>query len=125
MAAPRTPGDYGGGDEHGGQSRRLHSNRRRVVGLLCFVLSLVELGGLLIKVYLLLTNTSFVENPPYCIAYNCLCAQETPLGLPNLKMSKQPMPAAAITREELIEMIQEYDNAEAERAKKKAKTSKL
>ena len=72
MAAPRTPGDYGGGGEHGGRSRRLHSNRRRVVGLLCFVLSLVELGGLLIKVYLLLTNTSFVENPPYSIAYNSL-----------------------------------------------------
>ena len=36
-----------------------------------------------------------------------------------------PMPEAAIKREELIEMIQEYDNADEERAKKKAKASKL
>ena len=36
-----------------------------------------------------------------------------------------PIPEAAIKREELIiETIQEYDNAEAERARKKAKTIK-
>ena len=30
-----------------------------------------------------------MENPTYCIAYNCLCAQETPFGLPKFaKMSK-------------------------------------
>ena len=111
MAAPRTPGDYGGGDEHGGQSRRLHSNRRRVVvGLLCFVLSLVELGGLLIKVYLLLTNTSFVENPPYCIAYNCLCAQETPLGLPKFaKMSKLSKDAVDSERYKALGFKAQFD----------------
>ena len=36
-----------------------------------------------------------------------------------------PMPEAAIKRDELIEMIQEYDNADEERAKKRAKASKL
>ena len=35
------------------------------------------------------------------------------------------MPEAAIKRDELIEMIQEYDNADEERAKKRAKTAKL
>ena len=39
--------------------------------------------------YLPLKITSFVENPTYCIAYNCLCAQETPFGLPKFaRMSK-------------------------------------
>ena len=39
--------------------------------------------------YIPLKITSFVENPTYCIAYNCLCAQETPFGLPKFaKMSK-------------------------------------
>ena len=46
-------------------------------------------------------------------------------GLVMLYYPDVPMPAAVISRDELIEMIQEYDNAEAERAKKKAKTSKL
>ena len=36
-----------------------------------------------------------------------------------------PMPDAAIKRDELIEMIQEYNNADEERAKKRAKASKL
>ena len=35
------------------------------------------------------------------------------------------MPEAAIKRDELIEIIQEYDNADEERAKKRAKTAKL
>ena len=46
-------------------------------------------------------------------------------GLVMLYYPDVPMPAAAISRDDLIEMIQEYDNAEAERAKKKAKSSKL
>ena len=47
-------------------------------------------------------------------------------GLAMLYYPDVPTPAAAISRDELIEkMIQGYDNAEAERAKKKAKTSKL
>ena len=36
-----------------------------------------------------------------------------------------PMPESAIKRDELIEMIMEYDNADEERAKKRAKASKL
>ena len=70
MAAARAPGGYGGGGDHGGRSWRRSSDRRRIVGIPCSVLLLIELGGLLVQVYLLLTNTSFVENPPYCIAYN-------------------------------------------------------
>ena len=46
-------------------------------------------------------------------------------GLVMLYYPDVPMPTAAISRDELIEMIQEYDNAEAERAKKKTKASKL
>ena len=88
MGALRAACRLGGGDDHGGQGRRLGSHRRRMIGILCSILVLVELGGLLIQVYLLLTLTSLVENPTYCIAYNCLCAQETPLGLPKFAMSK-------------------------------------
>ena len=36
-----------------------------------------------------------------------------------------PMPESATKRDELIEMIQEYDNADEERPKKRAKASKL
>ena len=46
-------------------------------------------------------------------------------GLVMLHYPDVPMPEAAIKRDELIEMIQEYDNADDERAKKRAKTSKL
>ena len=46
-------------------------------------------------------------------------------GLVMLHYPEVPMPKAAIKREELIEMIQEYDNADEERAKKRAKASKL
>ena len=46
-------------------------------------------------------------------------------GLVMLHYPDVPMPEAAIERDELIEMIQEYDNADDERAKKRAKTSKL
>ena len=40
-------------------------------------------------------------------------------GLVMLFYPDVPMPAAAISRDELIEMIQEYDNAEAERVKRR------
>ena len=46
-------------------------------------------------------------------------------GLVMLHYPDVPMPEAAIERDELIEMIQEYDNADDERAKKRAKASKL
>ena len=46
-------------------------------------------------------------------------------GLVMLHYPDVPMPEAAIKRDELIEMIQEYDNADEERAKKRAKASKL
>ena len=36
-----------------------------------------------------------------------------------------PMPESAIKRDELIEMIMEYDNADEERAKKRAKASSI
>ena len=57
MAATRAPGGYEGGGDHGGRSWRRSSDRRRIIGLLCSVLVLAELGGLLIQVYLLLTIT--------------------------------------------------------------------
>ena len=65
MAALGVPGGYGGGSHHGGQIWRRSSDRRRTIGILCSILLLVELGGLLIQVYLLLTTTSFVENPDF------------------------------------------------------------
>ena len=46
-------------------------------------------------------------------------------GLVMLHYPDVPMPEAAIKRDELIEMIQEYDNADDERAKKRAQASKL
>ena len=46
-------------------------------------------------------------------------------GLVMLHYPELPMPEAAIKRHELIEMIMEYDNADEERAKKRAKASKL
>ena len=46
-------------------------------------------------------------------------------GLVMLHYPDVPMPEAAIKRDELIEMIQEYNNADEERAKKRAKASKL
>ena len=70
-----------------------------------------------------------------------MCAQETPAlptrqfrylrdnlngyGLVMLHYPELAMPEAAIKRDELIEMIQEYDNADEQRAKKRAKTAKL
>ena len=63
MAAARAANDHGGGDDHGGRSAILDNNRRRIVGILCSKLGLAEIGGVLIQVYLLLTFTSFVENP--------------------------------------------------------------
>ena len=46
-------------------------------------------------------------------------------GLVMLHYPEVPMPEAAIKRDGLIEMIMEYDNADEERAKKRAKTPKL
>ena len=46
-------------------------------------------------------------------------------GLVMLHYPDVEMPEAAITREELIEMINEYGHADEERAKKRAKASKL
>ena len=43
-------------------------------------------------------------------------------GLVMLHYPEVPMPESAIKRDE---MIQEYDNADEERAKKRAKTAKL
>ena len=63
MAAARAADDHGGGGDHGGRSAILDNNRRRIVGILCSKLGLAEIGGVLIQVYLLLTFTSFVENP--------------------------------------------------------------
>ena len=63
MAAARAANDHGGGGDHGGRSAILDSNRRRMVGILCSKLGLAKIGGVLIQVYLLLTFTSFVENP--------------------------------------------------------------
>ena len=89
MAAARAAGWHGGYGDHGGRSAIIDSDRRRIVGVLCSMLVLATLGGVLIQVYLLLTFTSIVKNPDYCIAYNCLCAQETPFGLPKFaRMSK-------------------------------------
>ena len=63
MAAARAADGHGGGGDHGGRSATLDNNRRRIVGILCSKLGLAEIGGVLIQVYLLLTFTSFVENP--------------------------------------------------------------
>ena len=53
-----------------GRVPKMPTSLSRIVGILCSILLLVELGGLLIQVYLLLTNTPLVDNPTNCIAYN-------------------------------------------------------
>ena len=58
MAVPRAPDEHGGGCDHGGRSRRGSSDRRGVVGILRSIMLLVQLGGLLVQVYLLLNLTS-------------------------------------------------------------------
>ena len=63
MAAARAADGHGGGGDLGGRRPKIDSNRRRIVGILCSILLLVELGGVLIQVYLLLTFTSIVKNP--------------------------------------------------------------
>ena len=51
MAAARAADEHGGGSDHGGRSRRQSSDRRRLVGILCSVLLVVQLGGLLVQVF--------------------------------------------------------------------------
>ena len=72
MAAARAPDEHGGGGDHGGRSSRRGSDRRKVLGILRSTLLVVQLGGLLMQVYLLLKFTSIVENPTFYIAYNWL-----------------------------------------------------
>ena len=63
MAAVGVPGDHGGAGDHGGRGPGLRTDRRRVVGFLRSVVSLVRSGGFLTQVFLLLNITLKVENP--------------------------------------------------------------
>ena len=67
----------------------------------------------------------YLEPHQYVIDTRYLRDNLNGYGLVMLHYPDVPMPEAAIKRDELIEMIQEYDNVDEERAKKRAKASKL